>query len=169
MTIGRGLPDDTADRLRALRSAHDPQWKALAIAAHERGYSLGAIGAAAGVSRQRIHAIVTSTARMALADSITAPPEVEGHKKKGSGTQALPSEDGKLLSELWNLSSARRGATRPETLTYRAHALLARQVTDLVRLGYSFDSMADAIGVDRRTFRGRMLRAGITRRGVRAG
>lgn len=168
MTIGRDLPDDTAAHLRALRSARDPQWKALAVAAHERGYSLGAIGAAAGVSRQRIHAIVTSSARLALADGDSAPPEVAGHKRK-TRAQALPADDAKLMAELWELSSARRGATRQASLTWRAHALLARQVTDLVRLGFSFDSMADAIGVDRRTFRGRMLRAGITRKGVNAG
>jgi hypothetical protein len=157
------LPLEEVSLLRALHAAeprpqHGGPLRLRLAELHSLGYSYAAIAAGAGVSRQRVHQIVAEELGVPKTPSAKASPQVK----------LVPPATAELLRWAWTASAPRRGSTHSNSLPTAAHTVLIDTVTDLVRDGVRFAAIADAVGVEQGAVRGRMLRAGITKRGVQA-
>lgn len=154
----RELPLEERAFLRTLQRAKDkPRYWARLAELHDAGYSYTVLGKAMGVSRQRVHQLVAAA-------NGTAKPRAKAPRSEVK--EVVPATMS-LLEWAWTTSASRRGSTDDWSLPAAAHKILVDTVTELVSEGVRFAQIADALGVAEGTVRGRMLRAGVTRKGVR--
>jgi plasmid maintenance system antidote protein VapI len=152
------LPLEEVALLASLGKSRDrAPLRARMVELHQAGYSYTAIAEGVGVTRQRVHQIVSAER--------AGPSQVQPRRK---ARKPVPPAIAETLVWAWTASASRRGSTVEGTLPAAAHRVLIDTITDLMRDKVTLAAVAEVLGVEEGTVRGRVLRAGVTRKAVRA-
>lgn len=129
---------------------------------HEAGFSLRSLGAAVGLTRQRIQ---QRLARAGPVDSTQAlpdlpPPPEPPPAAVPTSRPAIPVETGRQLETLQELAKKLRGGMGPQHPSRVASEELSALLAELSDQGFWYRELATALGVTRQAVRSRLARHG---------